>query len=75
MTITFALRTSVLVLLGLGPEVRARDMGPHPTLVVVNQGDHDISLADPVARRQILTVDVDGITGHEAIVSPDGRTA
>ena len=72
---TFALRTSVLMLLGLGPAVRAQEKGPPPTLVVVNQGDHDISLVDPVARRQIATVDVDGITGHEAVVSPDGRTA
>ena len=44
-------------------------------MVVVNQGDHDISLVDLIARRQIATVDVDGITGHEVAVSPDGRTA
>lgn len=48
---------------------------PSPMLVVVNQGDHDISLVDPITRRQIATVDVNGITGHEAVVSPDGRTA
>ena len=72
---TFALRTSVLMLLGLGPAALAQEKMPPPTLVVVNQGDHDISLVDPAARRQIATVDVDGITGHEAVVSPDGRTA
>jgi DNA-binding beta-propeller fold protein YncE len=72
---TFALRTSVLMLLGLGPAALAQEKVPPPTLVVVNQGDHDISLVDPAARRQIATVDVDGITGHEAVVSPDGRTA
>lgn len=44
-------------------------------LIVVNQGDHDISLVDPKARRQIATVDVEGITGHEVAVSPDRRTA
>lgn len=72
---TFALRTSVLVLLGVGAAALAQAKVPAPTLVVVNQSDHDISLVDPVARRQIATVDVDGITGHEAVVSPDGRTA
>lgn len=72
---TFALRTSVLMLLGLSPALHAQETKHAPTLVVVNQGDHDISLVDPVARRQIATVDVDGITGHEAVVSPDGRTA
>ncbi len=72
---TFALRTSVLILLGLALAVRAQEKVPPQTLVVVNQGDHDISLIDPVARRQVATVDVDGITGHEAVVSPDGRTA
>jgi YVTN family beta-propeller protein len=46
-----------------------------PTLVVVNQGDHDISLIDPAAARQTATIDVGGITGHETVVSPDGLTA
>ncbi len=72
---TFALRTSVLVLFALVPAVRAEEKTPAPTLVVVNQGDHDISLVDPAAGRQIATVDVGGITGHEAVVSPDGLTA
>lgn len=71
---TFALRTSVLVLMALATALHAQQKGLRPTLIVVNQGDHDISLVDPAARRQIATVDVDGITGHEAVVSPDGRT-
>ncbi len=71
----FVLRTSMLILLGLGPAVQGQENGPPQTLIVVNQGDHDISLVDPSAGRQIATVDVDGVTGHEAVVSPDGRTA
>ncbi len=71
---TFALRTSVLMLLAIGSVVQAQEKVPSPTLIVVNQGDHDISVVDPVAGRQIVTVDVGGITGHEAVVSPDGRT-
>jgi DNA-binding beta-propeller fold protein YncE len=45
-----------------------------PILVVVNQTDHDISLINPIAGKQFATVDVGGVTGHEAVVSPDGQT-
>lgn len=72
---TFALRTSVLMLLALSSAVQAQEAVPSPKLIVVNQGDHDISVVDPAAGRQIAAVDVGGITGHEAVVSPDGRTA
>ena len=72
---TFALRTSMLTLFAVGSSLMAQEKALPPTLVVVNQGDHDISLIDPAAGRQVATIGVEGITGHEAIVSPDGRTA
>lgn len=71
----FVLQTSVLIGLFVGSGLQAQTWKPPATLVVVNQMDHDISLVDPVAERQIATVDVGGVTGHEAVVSPDGRTA
>ncbi len=71
----FVLRTSVLMGLLAGLALQAQRPAPAATLVVVNQVDHDISLVDPVTARQVATVDVDGITGHETVVSPDGRTA
>lgn len=45
------------------------------TLVVVNQGDRDVSLIDPVRRQQVGTVkeDTPGVHGHEAAASADGR--
>ena len=46
-----------------------------PLLLVANQKDHTISLIDPATNRQIDTIDVGGITGHEIAVSPDGHTA
>jgi DNA-binding beta-propeller fold protein YncE len=46
-----------------------------PLLLVVNQGDRDLSLIDPAARKQVATVLVEGVTGHEVAASPDGRTA
>ena len=44
-------------------------------LLVANQGDHDLSLIDPAAGKQVAKVPVDGVTGHEVAASPDGTTA
>jgi DNA-binding beta-propeller fold protein YncE len=46
-----------------------------PMLLVVNQGDRDLSLIDPAAGTQVATVPVEGVTGHEVAASPDGKTA
>jgi YVTN family beta-propeller protein len=44
-------------------------------LLVANKGDHTLGIIDPVAGRQIATVDEGGVTGHEVAASPDGRRA
>jgi len=46
-----------------------------PLLLVANQGDRNLSLIDPGAGKQVATVSVDGVTGHEVAASPDGKTA
>jgi DNA-binding beta-propeller fold protein YncE len=46
-----------------------------PMLLVANQGDHDLSLIDPSAGKQVATIPVEGVTGHEVVASPDGKTA
>jgi DNA-binding beta-propeller fold protein YncE len=48
-----------------------------PLLVVVNQGDKNISLVDPVAGNQVATISEDQTTvwGHEVAVSPHGQVA
>jgi DNA-binding beta-propeller fold protein YncE len=46
-----------------------------PMLLVANQGDHNLSLIDPSAGKQVGTIPVDGVTGHEVATSPDGKTA
>jgi YVTN family beta-propeller protein len=46
-----------------------------PLLLVANQHDHNLSLIDPAAGKQVATVPVDGVTGHEVAASPDGKTA
>jgi DNA-binding beta-propeller fold protein YncE len=47
------------------------------TLLVVNQGDADVSIVDPAAGREIATIaeKTTGVHGHEIAVSGDGRTA
>lgn len=49
--------------------------GNGPMLLVANQADHTLSLVDPAAGKEIATVPVGGVTGHEVAVSPDGTTA
>jgi YVTN family beta-propeller protein len=51
--------------------------GVQPSLLVVNQGDVDMSIVDPAKAQQVATVaeDVTGVHGHEVAASPDGRLA
>jgi YVTN family beta-propeller protein len=44
-------------------------------LIVANKGDHTVGIIDPAAGRQVATIEESGVTGHEVIASPDGRTA
>ena len=47
------------------------------SLLVVNQGDADLSIVDPSSSRQVATVaeGIAGVHGHEIAASADGRTA
>jgi YVTN family beta-propeller protein len=45
------------------------------SLIVTNKGDQTVGIIDPVGGRQIATIPQGGVTGHELIASPDGRTA
>ena len=44
-------------------------------LLVVNKADQALGIIDPAAGRQVASVPVGGVTGHEVVASPDGRTA
>ncbi len=44
-------------------------------LLVANKGDHTLTIIDPSSGGQIATIDEQGVTGHELIASPDGKTA
>jgi YVTN family beta-propeller protein len=71
----------LLLVISLGAfPLQCRAQGPspdiaEPLLLVANQGDRNLSIIDPVAAKQIATVPVGGVTGHEVATSPDGRTA
>jgi YVTN family beta-propeller protein len=65
---------ALAMLSGSSTRVSAADTRP-ALLLAANKGDHTLSLIDPDSGRQIATVDVGGITGHEVIASPDARFA
>src|ERR1700751_3787459 len=66
------------VLCGLAVSEYAKDKETKSAgllLLVANQHDHNLSLIDPAAGKQVATVPVDGVTGHEVAASPEGKTA
>ena len=68
----------VLVALAATAGVEVRAAGPSAAgglLLVANKGDQTLGIVDPVAGRQVATVKQSGITGHEVVASPDGKTA
>jgi len=73
-SLSLAVVISAGLLVATAP-VQGRPAPATATLLVVNQGDHDLSFIDPATGRQTYTVDVGGITGHEVAATPDGRTA
>jgi YVTN family beta-propeller protein len=74
------LAASLLVVLavsaeGGSPVTDTPATGSAGLLLVANKGDHTLGIVDPVAGKQVATVEESGVTGHEVIASPDGRTA
>jgi DNA-binding beta-propeller fold protein YncE len=54
--------------------------GAHQTkgggeLLVANKGDRSLGIIDPVTDKQVAAIPENGVTGHEVIASPDGKTA
>ncbi len=44
-------------------------------LLVANKGDQTLGLIDPASARQLVAIPVGGVTGHEVVAIPGGRTA
>lgn len=51
------------------------EAAPSGLLLVANKGDQSLGIIDPVEGVQVATVPEGGVTGHEVIASPDGKTA
>ena len=63
---------------GTGSAVNAAESGGKGgggLLLVANKGNQTLGIIDPAAGRQIVTVAVDGVTGHEVAASPDAKRA
>jgi YVTN family beta-propeller protein len=73
--VRFHLLLTVLILAMSSNFMSQAENGHKGMLLVANKGDHTLSLIDPQEGRQIAAIDVGGVTGHEAIASPDGRWA
>ena len=66
----------VLSTMSASRETPAPDAGsPSSMLLIANKGEQTLGLVDPLAGKQMATIPESGITGHEVIASPDGRTA
>jgi YVTN family beta-propeller protein len=46
-----------------------------PVLLVANQGDRSVSVLDIAAGKEVAAIAEGEVTGHEVVVSPDGRAA
>src|SRR6478735_7299528 len=44
-------------------------------LLIANKGEQSMGIIDPAAGKQVAVVAEGGVTGHEVIASPDGKTA
>jgi DNA-binding beta-propeller fold protein YncE len=76
MRLYFVVLIAALIVMGSTPPTRATEGDVHGTLLLAaNKSEHTLGLIDLSAGRQIATVDVGGVTGHEVIASPDGRFA
>ena len=68
------LALSVLGVIGVAALSSARtDSGGW--LLIANKGDNSLGIIDPAAGKQVAEVPEGGITGHEVIAAPDGKTA
>lgn len=70
----FSLRSDAL---HAGDEASGGTAVTKAVLLVVNQGDKNVSVVDPVSAREIATIsqELTTVHGHEVAASPDGRFA
>src|SRR6185312_2347850 len=68
-------RTIAVLALAIMPAFTA-DLTPSKGwLLVANKAEHTLGIVDPATGAQVAAIEEGGVTGHEVIASPDGRTA
>jgi YVTN family beta-propeller protein len=67
----FALALAMTATVSTTPRPAAGD----GLLLVANKGDRTLGIIDTTASQQVAAVPENGVTGHEVIASPDGKTA
>ncbi len=70
-----SMRSSAVLALAIMSAFAADTGSTKSWLLVANKGDHTLGIIDPASGKQVAAVDEGGVTGHEVIASPDGRTA
>ena len=70
--VLLVLSAAAFVLVSQMPASAGHSLGH---LVVTNKGDQTLSIIDPATGQALAAVAEGGTTGHEVIVSPDGKTA
>jgi YVTN family beta-propeller protein len=68
------MRKIAVLALAIMPAFTA-DLPSKGWLLVANKGDHTLGIVDPASGTQVAAIEEGGVTGHEVIASPDGRTA
>src|ERR1700735_1336847 len=71
MSRSYLISLSVLLAAGALAAVSDRSTG---WLLVANKGSQDMGIIDPSIGKQVAAVPENGVTGHEVIASPDGKT-
>ena len=64
-----------LCIISFCSQAQSQQIDKGPFLLVANQGDRTLSIISASAAKQIAAVAENDVTGHEAAVSPDGKTA
>lgn len=76
----FPLKVFLIVLAGISlclemNAVSASNDSSKGWLLVANKGEATLGIIDPASGKQVAAIEEGGVTGHEVVASPDGRTA
>jgi YVTN family beta-propeller protein len=71
----YATALAMIFALAISAVWSATTASPGGVLLVANKGDRSLGIIDPADGQQVAAIPENGVTGHEVIASPDGKTA